>query len=65
MDERRGRIYASRLKIPVVRTLGILLEGKRRGLIAEVRPLLDALLQAGYHASTALYDKVLMLAGEN
>jgi predicted nucleic acid-binding protein len=38
MDERRGRIYASRLKIPVVGTLGILIEGKRRGLIKEVRP---------------------------
>ncbi|NJK36227.1 MAG: DUF3368 domain-containing protein, partial [Oscillatoriales cyanobacterium SM2_2_1] len=42
--ERRGRLVASRLNLRYTGILGILVEAKSKGLIAEVRPLLDALI---------------------
>ena len=41
IDERRGRLVASRLNLRYTGILGILVEAKSQGLIAEVKPLLD------------------------
>src|SRR5580658_8837950 len=40
LDDGLGRRYAKLLLIPVTGTLGVLLKGKRTGLVPEVRPLL-------------------------
>jgi uncharacterized protein len=49
IDERRGRLVANRLNLRYTGILGILVEAKSQGLIAEVKPLLDALLnEAGF-----------------
>lgn len=64
MDERRGRRYAEALGIPIVGTAGLLVRAKQRGLIAEVRPLLDDLRAVGFWLSDPLYALVLALAGE-
>lgn len=64
LDEQRGRAYAAALGVHVVGTFGTLIRAKREGLIPEVRPLLDALMEAEFYASSALYHRTLVLAGE-
>lgn len=65
IDERRGRLIASQLNLRCTGILGILVEAKSKGLIAEVRPLLDALInEAGFWVAEPLYDSVLQLVNE-
>lgn len=65
LDEREGRHQAARLGLKPMGVLGVLLTAKARGLVAETRPLLDALRQrAGFYISDALYCEVLKLARE-
>jgi uncharacterized protein len=66
IDERRGRRVAQQLGISVIGLVGVLLLAKRRGLVAQIRPLLDGLRQrAGFWMSEALYARVLQEAEEN
>jgi predicted nucleic acid-binding protein len=66
LDERRGRQQAERMGLTITGTLGILVEAKRQNLIAEVRPILDALrAEADFWIADALYQRILDLAGEN
>jgi len=65
MDERRGRIVASRLGLKFIGLLGVLIEAKHRGLISAVKPILDDLVtRAGFWISKRLYARVLQAAGE-
>jgi uncharacterized protein len=65
IDERRGRLVANRLNLRYTGILGILVEAKSKGLIAEVRPLLDALInEAGFWVAEPLYNSVLQLVNE-
>lgn len=64
MDERRGRIVAQGLDLPVVGTLGALLKAKRGGLIPLLRPLVEILAANGYRLSPTLVAHALELAGE-
>lgn len=45
-------------------TLGLLLIAKDRGLISQVRPVLDELRRTNFHMSEALYREVLASANE-
>lgn len=66
IDERRGRRAARRLGLRWVGLLGVLIEAKRTGHIATIRPLLDALrMDAGFWISESLYREVLEAAGED
>ena len=59
MDERRGRLIASRLNLRYTGILGILVEAKNKGLIVKVKTLLDALInEAGFWVSEPLYKSV-------
>jgi predicted nucleic acid-binding protein len=65
IDERRGWLIASRLNLRYTSILGILVEAKNKGLIARVKPLLDALInEAGFWVAKPLYDSVLQLVNE-
>jgi predicted nucleic acid-binding protein len=65
MDELRGRAAARSLGLPVMGTLGVLLEAKRRGLIPAIKPELDRLRQSTrFHATDDIYNYVLQLADE-
>ena len=46
-------------------SLGLVLAGKRRGLLAEIKSCLDSLLQHGFYIAPQLYKKVLTDAGVN
>jgi predicted nucleic acid-binding protein len=66
LDEKEGRHAAQRLGLQVIGVIGILLEAKSQGLIATIRPHLDALRHAaGFFVSDTLYDYALELAQEH
>lgn len=64
MDDKAGRKIATNLGLTVIGSAGVLLAAKKRGLIAAVRPMLEALAGNGYHFSDALVCAILMRAGE-
>jgi predicted nucleic acid-binding protein len=62
IDERVGRRFAQRVGLKVKGTLGILLEGVRRGYIDDLQPLLDILVARGTWIAPATYAEVLKLS---
>ena len=63
-DDLEARRVASAEGIRVVGTLGLLVRGKRAGLLNAVAPVLDAMLALGLRVSQELVDETLSLAGE-
>ena len=64
LDDRAARACAQTLGVRPRGTLGLLVLAKREGLVAEVRPPIDALLAAGYHLGDDLVAAVLADVGE-
>ena len=65
LDERDARSTALRLGFKVLGTVGILLWGKRAGLVTSVRNELDSLQSIGkFRISKELYIRALLEAGE-
>jgi len=65
LDERRGRSVASRLGLRFIGLLGVLIEGKQKGYISEIKPVIDDLMmRASFWISPKLYAQVLQVAGE-
>lgn len=65
IDERQGRLIASRLNLRFTGLLGILIEAKNQGLITTVKPVLDALVnEAGFWIAEPLYNKILRTVNE-
>jgi uncharacterized protein len=60
MDEHLGREVARHLGVRYTGLIGVLIEGKRRGLITSIKPYLDQLRDiAGFRLSEVLYARVL------
>lgn len=64
LDDRPARRLAAVLGLNVTGTLGILLAAKQRGLVEQIKPLLEALLTHDFRVSEALLEQVLQRAGE-
>lgn len=65
MDENRGRAIARDLNLKVLGLIGVLIKAKRSNLIAEVKPLLDELMNKhGFWIQDGLYLDVLKSVGE-
>ena len=64
VDQLRARKVAQRAGLRTTGVAGFLLASKQKGLISEVSPLLDALLQRGFRLSRTIVDLVLREAGE-
>lgn len=65
LDDRPARRVAAAAGLNVVGTLGLLLEAKRVGLLAAVRPELDNLLESSFFLSRQLYERLLKMSGES
>jgi uncharacterized protein len=65
LDDRKARLVARRLGIPVTGTVGLLLKGKEAGIVPELLPLLDALDSNHFHIRNVLRAEALRLAGES
>ena len=64
LDDQAGRRIAGQLGLEVIGTAGILILAKRKGLIDQVAPHLDALTDSGYFLGSHLKMRILQLAGE-
>ncbi len=65
IDERRGRQKAIDLSLRPVGILGVLIRAKQDGLISNLKPILDRLINdAGFFVNSKLYQEVLDLANE-
>ncbi len=65
IDEVKGRLIAESYDIKVVGILGVLLQAKQKGLIADVKTHLQKLVDdAGFWLNPKLIEKVLEIANE-
>lgn len=64
IDERRARALAKRLGLSVIGTLGILAMGRERGLLKDLAPLIQRLVDQGYWLSPLLVGRFLAAYGE-
>jgi uncharacterized protein len=65
VDERKARVVATQLGLPVVGLLGVLVEAKQKRHVTAVRPILDRLIQeASFWISPELYQHVVSSVGE-
>lgn len=65
IDERRGRAKAKDFALKITGLLGILTKAKTEGLLPEILPLIDQLLQnTSFRISKELYEEVKRVAGE-
>jgi uncharacterized protein len=62
LDDRQARQEAKRLGLKVVGSVGIVLEAHRLGVIDDVQPDLDAMLEVGFHLSRVVYEQALSIA---
>ena len=64
IDEHKGRRLARLNGLQPIGTLGVLIQAKKAGYIAELKPCLDKLVENKIRISNALYKRALMLASE-
>ena len=64
IDDSKARRIATVRGLKVIGTIGVLLDAKRKGLIRELKPLLDELTKKKIRISKELYDHALELANE-
>jgi predicted nucleic acid-binding protein len=64
LDEIMGRRYAKQMNLKLTGTLGILLNAKKKGIINEIRPLLNELISKGSWLNPALVAKAIEMAEE-
>jgi len=64
LDDLKGRKYADSQGLPLAGTVGILITAKKKGLIPELRPVLEILKTQRIRLSDDVFRKALMLANE-
>jgi predicted nucleic acid-binding protein len=64
IDDLAGRKCAASLNVPLRGTLGIVLVAKRRKLIPQARPVIEAMMSAGLYLSKRVLDEALRRVGE-
>jgi len=64
IDEKIARKHAVRMGLTITGVLGVLLRAKEKGLIQDVKPLLEKLQQSGIWLGSVLVEETLRLAKE-
>ena len=64
LDDMPGRVYALAQGLQVIGVVGLLLQGKKQGVIPAIKPDLDQLITNGYWINAKLYRAALIQAGE-
>ena len=64
IDNLKARKFADQLGIPVVGTLGVILTGKLKGIIPEVKPVLSKIKATNFRINPNLELLILSKAGE-
>ena len=64
LDDKVARAVAKELHIRILGTLGIIGVAKQDGLIEEAKPLIEKLIDAGFHIKATEVSKILEMLGE-
>ncbi|TZE80694.1 DUF3368 domain-containing protein [Calorimonas adulescens] len=64
IDDYLARKHAKSLGLTVTGTLGVLIKAKEKGILKEVKPLIDKMLQKKFYIDRKLYNEVLEICGE-
>ncbi|HWC60395.1 MAG TPA: DUF3368 domain-containing protein [Verrucomicrobiae bacterium] len=64
LDDRRGRLWARKLNLPLIGSLGVVVLMKQRGLISSAKPILQKIRDAGGYVSETSIQAALTEAGE-
>lgn len=64
IDDQNAKKHAKYLGLPVTGTLGVLIKAKQKGLIPELRPLLDTMVQKNIYIKDSLIRLCLKQVGE-
>lgn len=64
IDEKAARLLAKTFLLRPVGTVGILMIAKEKGIIKEIKPLLDRLIEFDFYISNSLYQHILERVGE-
>jgi hypothetical protein len=64
VDDREARRWARTHGLPITGIAGVALRAMDKGLVSEIRPLLDGLIAPGVYLGHPLYLEVLETAGE-
>ena len=64
LDDLKARKYAKSMGLYVAETVGILITAKRKGMISELKPMLEELKKHKYYLSENLFNEALILANE-
>ena len=64
LDDRLARNVADELGLRFTGTLGLLIDAKKKGLVSQIKPLLDRLQSLRFRLSPATRAAVLKLVGE-
>lgn len=64
LDDNKARKTAISLGIDYTGTLGLIIEAKEAGLLAQVKPILEQIKKTDFRISESLEKKVLKLTGE-
>ena len=64
IDDKRGRKIAKLNNISIIGSLGILIHAKQLGLIQEVKPRINKILNSSIYLEASLVEHVLEISGE-
>lgn len=65
LDDRPARTVAFELGLPVIGSLGLLVKAKHRGLIVEVKPVMDMMISNEFYVAGSVYRHILSIAEES
>ncbi len=65
LDDLKARRYAKSLGLPVAGTTGLLIAAKQKGIIQEIKPILDSLRRHKFYLSDEVFKKALIMANES
>ncbi|MCH8127734.1 DUF3368 domain-containing protein [candidate division KSB1 bacterium] len=64
LDDKKARRIAKELSLKVIGTIGLILRAKDRGIISEIKPILDNFQEVGFRISGTLYSEAMRIAKE-
>lgn len=64
IDDFLARKYAQYLGLTITGTLGVIVKAKQKGLIKNVKPIIDEMLESGFWIDNKVYLNILKIAGE-
>lgn len=65
IDELSARKIAAMMDLPIIGTVGLLMAAKERGIIQQIKPLLDEMIAKGIRYGDRFYRRIMKETGED